>query len=644
MTPAGSDPSELLGAALAPATRDPDIDGFELLEALNVGVVVRGADGRLRYLNALGSEIVGADPTQVAGTPLGGESWWMVSLDGQPLPRDQRPSAQALATGRPVRNFLLGVVVAGREPRWMFSDAIPRFKDGALVDVVISFREATADSVREHAARIEAETNRRVLQRATEAMPGLLVQFLVARSGAHRLEFVNARLEEHTGVTVDAALRDYQTLARLIHRDDGQALTGLFASDLRWQHELRVRGRGGEWRWHRVHAAPEPHPEGTLWSAVTLDITDQRRVAEQLRHTQLLESMGDLTAGVAHNFNNLLAVIQPSIELCREIAPPSMVQALDDALRASEQAAELVRQLIRMARTEAPRAPTIVDVVPLVRDVIALCRRSFTRRVTIVEEFAVEAARVRISDRDLQQLILNLCLNARDACEAQPQARIEVAVRVGTGHAGAAVELAVSDNGRGVDPGILPRLGEPFFTTKPPGKGTGLGLATGYAIVRDAGGTIEPAARPGGGTTFTIRLPRRDEPPPPRAPTAPIGVATHVLLIDDEAAVRRAMGRALTRHGFVISECEDGEQGLARIASDPTIAAVVLDLSMPGMPGAEVLRRIRARTLALPVLILSGYVADADALTGATAILAKPIQGSTLIDALRAALAARAPA
>jgi two-component system response regulator PrrA len=160
-----------------------------------------------------------------------------------------------------------------------------------------------------------------------------------------------------------------------------------------------------------------------------------------------------------------------------------------------------------------------------------------------------------------------------------------------------------------------------------------------FAIVRDARGTIDAAPRARGGTTFTIRLPRRDEPLQATTRARPrVGRAAHVLLVDDEAPVRRAVGRALTRQGFVISECDDGALALDRLAADPSIAAVVLDLSMPGMSGAEVLRRIRLRTRELPVLILSGYVADADALAGATAILAKPIHGNALVDALTAAL------
>jgi CheY-like chemotaxis protein/anti-sigma regulatory factor (Ser/Thr protein kinase) len=295
-----------------------------------------------------------------------------------------------------------------------------------------------------------------------------------------------------------------------------------------------------------------------------------------------------------------------------------------------------------MARADAPRAPAVVDLVPLVREVVALCRRSFSRRVTIVEEIAVERALARIGDRDLQQLVLNLCLNARDACEERDGALLEVAVRATTTPDGPVIEVAVSDNGRGIDPAIASRLGEPFLTTKPPGKGTGLGLATVYAIVRDAGGRIAPAARTGGGTTFTVRLPLRDERPAPvLTPSPRTGRAAHVLIVDDEAAVRRALARGLTRHGFVISECDDGAAALTRIAATPELAAVILDLSMPGMSGAEVLRRIRAHDATLPVLILSGYVADPTALAGATAILGKPIHGAALVEALTQAIATR---
>ncbi|MEW5742658.1 MAG: ATP-binding protein [Myxococcota bacterium] len=408
-------------------------------------------------------------------------------------------------------------------------------------------------------------------------------------------------------------------------------------------------------------------PEGTRWviikggvlrdasGAVTgllggaVDVTERRRIEEHLRQAQKLEAVGQLSAGVAHNFNNMLAVILPALDLARANARPADAELLNDALASASNAAQLVKQLMVFAR-QAPRASTQREpLADVVRRAVDLCRQTFERRV-VLELGDVDAARyASVEAAPMEQAVMNLLLNARDALEhdAQRPARIDVAARrlseaeVRRRHVdarGAFIELSVADTGCGMDTDTRRRMVEPFFTTKPTGRGTGLGLSTVWATVQGHRGFFDCESEVGRGTTVSLLLPAQDEPAPSVAAEAPpraeVGAGRVVLVIDDEPAVRRATVAVVKAAGFTVLDAASGEEGV-RLAQTTPVDVVLLDYSMPGLSPQATLKALRQVRPNLPVVSLSGLGVT---LEGATAHLAKPVTPDELVKALEAAL------
>jgi CheY-like chemotaxis protein len=272
----------------------------------------------------------------------------------------------------------------------------------------------------------------------------------------------------------------------------------------------------------------------------------------------------------------------------------------------------------------------------LVHQVLRICRRTFDRRIAIEEAAPASLLPVRAGRAALEQVLLNLCLNARDAMEGEVSPRL--ALRVLAAPAPGFVRVEVQDNGCGMSPEVRQRLGEPFFTTKPPGRGTGLGLTSAFGIVRELGGRIEVESEVGRGTTFRVCLPLADTTPtattPPSVVASAPDVRGKILVIDDEHLIRTTASRMLTRLGYEPVLAEDGARGLAALERDPEVLAVIVDVSMPGLSGPEVLARVRASRPDLPVILSSGYLADGVDVSTASAVLTKPYDSSGLVAVL----------
>lgn len=339
-----------------------------------------------------------------------------------------------------------------------------------------------------------------------------------------------------------------------------------------------------------------------------------------------LQAVGALAGGIAHDFNNLLTAISGSAEaaLMRQPsadAAPELRQVLESARRG----ADLVRQLLAFARQQALR-PRVVELNGAVDGIGGLLRRLLGSRVRLAVDLAEPGRRVRIDPTQLDQVIMNLALNARDA---MPDGG---SLRIATGHAvvlsperigtetlppGRYAMLEVADSGKGMPPELLPRIFEPFFTTRREQGGTGLGLSTVHGIVRQSGGFIAVDSSPGEGTRFRIWLPRHegpadtppaDRPPPPAAAALPTPVGGPVLLVEDEPPLLKLAERALRRAGFEVICAESAEEAIELLDQDaPRPIALVSDVVMPGLDGLELARRLRGADPALPVLLVSGY-------------------------------------
>ncbi|MGC3997068.1 MAG: ATP-binding protein [Anaeromyxobacter sp.] len=371
----------------------------------------------------------------------------------------------------------------------------------------------------------------------------------------------------------------------------------------------------------------------------------------QLYHAQKLEAVGRLAGGVAHDFNNLLTAIVGFASLLKEEMRPDDPErgTVDAILQSAHRGAHLTKSLLAYSRKQVlQRRP--VDVAEVIRGVERLLHRVIGEDVELRLELPAGPLVAVADPSQLEQVLLNLCTNARDAMPSGGRLRIVAGRAPATEGAGggparpASVAITVIDTGRGMAPEELERIFEPFFTTKEPGKGTGLGLAIVYGIARQHGGDVEVESEPGRGTTMRVLLPAHEGPadaPPAPAPvrSAPRGRET-VLLAEDEPLVREALRRALAGAGYEVIVAADGDEAVARFeAHRDRIAACVLDVVMPRRNGLEAAEAITRACPGLPVLLASGYAADAleerGLLPAEATFITKPVTPADLLATLR---------
>jgi PAS domain S-box-containing protein len=407
--------------------------------------------------------------------------------------------------------------------------------------------------------------------------------------------------------------------------------------------------------------------EQPLLIAVSRDVTARKAIEQQLQQSQKLESVARLAGGVAHDFNNLLTAILGGVDVLLEGIPAGEplhdeVQEIETAAR---RAASLTRQLLVFSRKEAVQ-PALVDLNEVVAGMARMLRRLIGEDVELVTAHGPGLGRVRADPGQLEQVIVNLAVNARDAMPRGGRLAIETgSVELGLETAqlhgvrpGRHVLLAVSDSGCGMSPEVQAHLFEPFFTTKAAGKGTGLGLSTVYGIVKQAGGYVGLTSHPGRGTTFRIYLPEAQGPAERGADAAveaeaelPRGTE-HVLLVEDDPLVRRVVGRALRAAGYAVVEATEGWEALRLVREGRPVDLLVADLVMPHLGGDALARHVRAEYPGTKVLLISGYtdhVAQVGALGSAVAFLQKPFTSLALARKVRELLerpvaAATAPA
>ncbi|MCS6817629.1 MAG: response regulator [Blastocatellia bacterium] len=388
--------------------------------------------------------------------------------------------------------------------------------------------------------------------------------------------------------------------------------------------EFALRRRDGGHIFVQEYARAVTDEEGKVlyYEGMLVDVTERHRLQQQLLYAQRLESVGTLAAGIAHNFNNLLTVIlgYASLLLARIQPDDPARQPLQAIEEAAQRAAELTSQLLLFSRpSTAP--PTLVKVNDVVENLMRLLRGSFDASISIRTELAPNLRPVRINPAHLEQALMNLCVNARDA---MPQGGLltlrtgnvilspdHPRVRAGEAFAGEYVVIWVSDTGVGIAPEQIPRIFDPFYTTKEVGKGTGLGLSLVYGIVKNAGGFIDVESQLGRGTTFALYLPVASEVLASEVSEEPSCARPLILLVDDEPAVRRVATLILTRHGYDVIMASDGAEALEIYRErQREIALVILDVTMPRMGGFMCYERLVQMNPQMKVVLCSGYDVD----------------------------------
>jgi PAS domain S-box-containing protein len=393
-------------------------------------------------------------------------------------------------------------------------------------------------------------------------------------------------------------------------------------------------------------------------SAIVRDITAQKRAEGQLRQSQKMEAIGRLAGGVAHDFNNILGIINACNEFLRDRIEPAAEPSLyvDNIKKAIERGTSLTKQLLAFSRTSAIQ-PRVLDLNERLRDISKLLRPLLGDDVQILIVPKSPSAVVEADPGQLDQIVVNLAVNARDAMPRGGKFILETgAVRFDETFAeqhqamaaGKYVQLTVSDTGSGMDNATISRIFEPFFTTKEQGKGTGLGLATVYGIVKQSAGHILVYSEPGHGTTFKIYLPSADHKigivsTPEVETVSPTRQGTTILLVEDDETMRSLTRQLLQEHGYTVFEADDGKSALEWVDSHPgPIGLLLTDVIMRRISGPELVERLSVSHPTLKVVYMSGYtgelIAEREVLKRGITLLEKPFTRTALLNTIHTTL------
>ena len=407
-----------------------------------------------------------------------------------------------------------------------------------------------------------------------------------------------------------------------------------------------------------ISLSPMTTEPGVVIAAIR-DITDRRRLEEHLRQVQKIEAVGRLAGGIAHDFNNILGVILGQSQIMLRGMPPDhpLRARVEQVLSASERAAGLTRQLLAFSRKQVFEM-RVLDLNQIVEGLKSMLERLLGEDVELTFRRGQDLGRIRADPTQIEQILMNLAVNARDAMPGGGRLALETSdaemdeeyARIHAGAvAGRYVCLAVSDTGLGMTREVQARAFEPFFTTKEPGKGTGLGLSTVYGIVKQSEGFIYVYSEPGQGTTFKIYLPRVEAEADRPVALAPASGGTEtVLLVEDEESLRELIGEILEANGYDVLVAEDPAKAIdAAERHQGVIHLLLTDVVMPGMNGRDLALRVKERRPAIRVLYMSGYTEDTIAHRGVletgALLISKPFTQDALTRKLREALGPRPP-
>jgi len=478
-----------------------------------------------------------------------------------------------------------------------------------------------------------------------------------------RFTFVSDQAEELLGHPVAAWTEEPDFWLRNIHPEDRayaeETCRAAIAAGRSHEFRYRMVSATGATVWvsDSVRVIADPRG-GTEAVGVMMDISERMRLEDDLRQSQKMEAVGLLAGGIAHDFNNLLGVITGYAELAQKgLEPGHRAHArVEEIRRAAERAAVLTRQLLAFSRREVVQ-PKLLDLKDVVHGLEPMLKRTLGEDVRLVIRFELEDVIVDADPGQIEQVVMNLAINARDAMPRGGRLTIRTArvlldetfVRKHPdSRVGAYALLEVSDEGTGMDPAIATRIFEPFFTTKEMGRGTGLGLATVYGIVKQNGGYITVESTPGAGSIFKLYLPEAERSVPAAEAEAVVpaaaasGGAETILIVEDEDGLRTIAREILEEAGYRVLEARDVDEGVALAAGPPDfIDAILSDVVMPGASGPQGVALIRALHPRIRTLYMSGYP-DLDQRHGALGpedeLLEKPFTADSLLRRMRAVL------
>ncbi|HXO86376.1 MAG TPA: PAS domain S-box protein [Gemmatimonadales bacterium] len=578
-------------------------------------IFITDPHGTIRYVNERFTQITGYAPAEAIGkTPR-------IFKSGLTPPEYYRALWTTITGG----NVWHAEIQNRRKSGEVYWDAVTvspiRDQRGAIAYFLAVQEDITRRKDTESALR-ESDRRARTLFETVN-----LVVLGLDRGGM--VEYVNPFFLQRFGYARDAVIgRNWFELVPASQRATMQdVFRDLIDENEHTHYENPVLTKDGQERliaWNNtVLRDVEGQPIGTL--SIGEDITERTQLELQLRQAQKMEAIGRLAGGVAHDFNNVLTAVFGYVDLLREEMPPgsSALQDLAEVRKAAERAADLTRQLLAFSRQQVLE-PVVLPLNDHIEEFEKMLRRVIGEDVELRLALSKDIGNVRADPGQLQQVIMNLAVNARDAMPQGGKLLLETAnVDLSEQYAelhqpvipGRYVMLAVSDTGTGMPPDVKARIFEPFFTTKEKGKGTGLGLSTVYGIVKQSGGYVWVYTELGRGTTFKVYLPRVDAPPDRPAKPREAGTLTGsetILLAEDDAILRPLAKALLVKLGYTVLEAENADAALAAAqAHQGPIHLLVSDVVMPGPSGRELARRLAALRPETRVLFVSGYTDDA---------------------------------
>jgi len=502
-------------------------------------------------------------------------------------------------------------------------------------------------------ARVDAEAKYRLLIEQVAA-----ISYIAELGESGQWYYVSPQVEKILGYSPDEWLANSKHWMQYVVTEDHSRVFAAEEAGARgepYQAEFRMVRKDGRVIWVSDTAVTvrgsDSHP---LMEGLIVDITERKQLESQLQQSSKMEAVGRLAGGIAHDFNNLLTVIRGYTELAlnRATSQPQLRSDIERIESASERAAALVRQLLAFSRRQVLQ-PKTIDLNTIVLNLDTLLRRLMDEQIEMITRVDENAGAVKADPTQIEQVIMNLVVNARDAmpkggCLTLETQNVELDSTYAADHApvqpGSYVMLAVSDTGVGMDAETVAHIFEPFYTTKENARGTGLGLSTVYGIVKQSGGYIWVYSEPGQGSTFKVYLPRVDEAASTevkhkRGTAKKRGTET-ILLVEDEEAVRELTRIVLTAHGYqvvVAADSADAERLCEEHAGE--IQLLLTDVIMPGVSGRELARRITLRRPKMRVLFMSGYtynvIAQGGLLEEGTAFLQKPFTPTGLVHKIR---------
>ncbi len=616
------------------------------IEQSPAGILIADApEGRIRIANSAALGIRGGEHRVLTDIPIENhpENWQTFHADGSPCAPEDLPLSRAILYGETTKDVEVVIRHENGEDRWVLGNAAPvRDGDGNIIAGVVVFPDITDRKL--------AERELRRLQLITEATS----DFIGSCDPEGRPIYMNRAMRAAYGIGPEDRL-PWESISELHPPAQFQVIR---------DEALETAKRGGIWSGESAILASgtrevsvsqvimghcNDHGEIEFFSTIMRDQTEHNELQAKLLHSQKLEGIGRLAGGIAHDFNNLLTIILGNVDMLT--SNPEVASQSAEAIRqASEQAARLTGQLLAFARKQVA-TPRVINLNEEIEKFGDLLRRLIGEDIRLVIDAPLKPSPIKIDPGHLEQIVMNLAVNARDAMESGGKLEIRIrrthlehdeAATEDVSPAGDYVELAVSDSGCGIPDATLEHVFEPFFTTKEHGKGTGLGLSTVHGVVQQNGGRIDIETEVGQGTTFLVYLPLAEageDAQPERGEGPESRGGETLLLVEDEKMVRDVAAQMLTRLGYHVLVAADGREAVTLAKEHGAeIDGLVTDVVLPNETGRDIAEKLLEIHRDLKVLYVSGYTPDRVDLIGATHgenFLQKPYPLSALAAAIR---------